>query len=519
MSGLRRFPRRAWLVAVAGLAAIVIALGPLPESGAPSPSSRSPSPQATLSAGAGALDAASRPSELSGSPPDSGGSGGGTGPAVTGGAANGEPTDPARAGDSQAPAVVSAIVPGAVDRASLDLLGTYEADVQLSFDARRLDVDATILFTNTSGGPIDRVELNTIAASLGALRLDSVSVDGRPVAATVDDQTVLVPLGGSLPAGAAGRLRIAFRSTLQAGVAGSSWLFTRASGIVNAYRWLPWISRRTPFRRPNHGDPFVTAVSPRVTVRVTTDRPLVLATTGQRTAVDGLTQTFEARNVRDFTLTAAPDFRIEAATAGDVTVQAFTRPGGPAAATLLREARHALLRMGERLGAYPYPSFIVAQSAGGYGMESPGLIWVPTGAAAANLPYLVHHETAHQWFYGIVGSDQAAEPFADEAPADFVARHVLGQRRASRCAADSLDRSIYEYSAACYYETIYIQGGAWLDTLRRRMGDEAFWSGLRDYVGANRFGLGSSGDLLRTLDERTSLDLSSSIAARFPSLP
>jgi hypothetical protein len=406
-----------------------------------------------------------------------------------------------------------------VGRASLDVFATYDADVRLAYDARRLDVDATILLTNTSGEPIDRVELNTIAAVLGAMRLDSVSVDDRPVAAAIEDQTVVVSLGGILPAGAAARVRIAFSSTLQAGLSGSSWLFTRANGIVNAYRWLPWISRRTPFARPNHGDPFVSAVSPRVRVRVSTDRPLVLATTGERTSVHGLTQTFEARNVRDFTLTAAPDFRVETATAGDVTVRAFTRPGGLAAATLLREARHALLAMGERLGAYPYPSFTVAQSAGGYGMESPGLIWVPTGATVANLPYLVHHETAHQWFYGIVGSDQATEPFADEAPADFLARYVLGQRRASRCAADSLDRSIYAYSTACYYETVYIQGGALLDRLRRRMGDEAFWRGLRGYVEAYRFGLAGSGALLHRLDEHTALDLASSFADRFPSLP
>ena len=76
-------------------------------------------------------------------------------------------------------------------------------------------------------------------------------------------------------------------------------------------------------------------------------------------------------------------------------------------------------------------------------MESPGLIWIPTGVARANLRYLVAHETAHQWFYGLVGNDQARQPFADEAAADFVARYVLGLRRASRCATAALDLSIY----------------------------------------------------------------------------
>ena len=83
-------------------------------------------------------------------------------------------------------------------------------------------------------------------------------------------------------------------------------------------------------------------------------------------------------------------------------------------------------------------------------MEGPGIVWIPVNAPSANLSYLVTHEIAHQWFYGLVGNDQAREPFADEAPTDFVARDVLGMRRASRCSTADLDRTIYRYSSACY---------------------------------------------------------------------
>jgi hypothetical protein len=152
-------------------------------------------------------------------------------------------------------------------------------------------------------------------------------------------------------------------------------------------------------------------------------------------------------------------------------------------------------------------------------MESPGLIWLPTGVIAANLRYLAAHETAHQWFYGIVGNDQAREPFADEAAADFVARYVLGQRRASRCPTARLDRSIYAYSAACYYETVYIGGGNLLDAARRQMGNRAFWSALRGYVVAHHNGIATTRSLLDALDAATPLDLRRTLfAARFPSL-
>ena len=99
------------------------------------------------------------------------------------------------------------------------------------------------------------------------------------------------------------------------------------------------------------------------------------------------------------------------------------------------------------------------------------------------------HETAHQWFYSLVGNDQARQPFADEATADFLAREITRTRRGSRCSTGLLDRSIYSYSSACYYEIVYIQGGNLLNEARRRMGSTAFWSALRKYVVANRFGL------------------------------
>ena len=140
-------------------------------------------------------------------------------------------------------AAESAILPGAVDRTSVELTATYDVRLRLSYGAGTLAATSTMTVTNTSGGPIDRLELNTVAARLGRLRISSVSVDGRPVTAAVRDQTVLVPLGGILPEGATASVRIAFTATVQRTTGGSSWLLARANGVLQLYRWLPWISR------------------------------------------------------------------------------------------------------------------------------------------------------------------------------------------------------------------------------------------------------------------------------------
>jgi aminopeptidase N len=81
-----------------------------------------------------------------------------------------------------------------------------------------------------------------------------------------------------------------------------------------------------------------------------------------------------------------------------------------------------------------------------------------------------------------------------------------------------LDRSIYAYSSACYFEIVYIQGGNLLDSIRVRMGSTRFWAAVRDYIATNRHRLVPTKTLLQTLDDATSLDLSRTFGPRFPRL-
>lgn len=414
----------------------------------------------------------------------------------------------------------TAITPGSVNRTSVDLAATYAVDLAVRFSDGAVRMDSTATITNTSGGPIDRVELNTVAARLGGLRLYRVSVDNRVVKAAVTDQTIVVALGGVLAPGATTRVRVIFHATLRTTTGGSDWFLTRANGIVELYRAIPWVSLRRPFDRDNPGDPFVTPTALRVTLKLTTDRPMTVALNAERTSVsaDGKVQTFVAENVRDLPLAMAPDFRVSTTRVGHTTIRVYARPGAPTSA-LLAQAKLAITRIERLVGPYPWPLYTVVESAGGFAMEGPGTSWIPRFTDPARLPYLVAHETAHQWLPGLVGNDQWADPFADEAVADMIARTTLDERRASRCPEGRLDLDITRYSAACYYEVIYIQGGNFLDSLRRQMGDRAFWAALRDYLAAYRHRLGSSRALLDALDAATPIDIAAQAAPYFPSHP
>lgn len=486
-------PNRAALVAVF-VALAIIAGACVPRNALPSPS-----PRASLKSGP-MVPATATP-----------------GPTAT---PTASPTTSATTAPSESPSLpATAIVPGSVDRSSLELEATYDAGVNIAVATGVVTVAVTMSVRNTSGGPIDRIELNTIAARLGKMTLRGVSVDGNSVTATVDDQTILVPLGGLLPEGASATIRLGYRATLTRDLAGSDWLFSRAGGTIAMYRWIPWVSKAVPFDRPNHGDPFVTPTSPEVHVRVTTDVPMVLASPGPRPTLDGLTATFVVADVRDVAIVLAPDFIETVADADGVSVRAYTRPGGLNRTRVIAQVQHAIKGIGGQLGvAYPWPSITVAETTGGYGMESPAMIWIPRSTTSANLPYLIHHETAHQWFYGLVGNDQQREPFADEAAADYVARTVLGIKRASRCAEAPLDRDITRYSQACYYEVVYIQGGNVLDELRRKMGTDTFWGAMGAYLTDHRFGLAGTRTLLDALVKASPVDLGPILRARFPAL-
>ena len=413
----------------------------------------------------------------------------------------------------------TAIIPGAVGRSSLDVRATYDAELDIIVGTGAIEVEAVIGARNDSGAPIDRLELNTIAARLGDLRLTGATVDGQAVTVTIDDQTLLVPLGGILSDGASTTVRLGYTATLRPNLDGSNWLFSRAGGTLALYRWIPWVSRAVPFDRPNHGDPFVTPSSPRVTVTATTDVPVILASPAAVPVAADRTWSFEVSDVRDVALVLAPDFEVATGEADGIAVRAYTRPGGLDGDGLVAQAVNALTKMADRLDvAYPWPEFTIVETSGGYGMESPGLIWIPSDTASGNVSYLVHHEAAHQWFYGLVGNDQQAEPIADEAVADLLARTVLGTLRGSRCDRAPLDRAITGYSSACYYETIYIQGANVLDDLREAMGTDRFWTALRGYLGASRFGLAGTRRLVEALRAASPVDLLPMLRERFPSL-
>ena len=399
---------------------------------------------------------------------------------------------------------------------SLGLRATYDVKASLSFAAGTLAVRSIATVSNGASEAVDALAFNLLPIKIGNIAIKEVLVGDAPAQASSAGQTLTVVLPAPLEPEASVAVVVDYTAKLRTNSKDKNWMFAKLNGVVTAYRWIPWLSRAVKFKRPNFGDPFVTGVSPEVRVRLTSDRTLTYATTGRRTGVSGRTQTFLGEKVRDFNFSASPKYKVLKGKKNGIKVHVYyiSLP----ADVMLKRAKVSLGYFARKVGAYPYNRFVVAQTEGGTGMESPGLIWIPRSTKKSNLAYLVAHETAHQWFYAAVGSDQAAQPYADEAPADFLARDLLSSRRGSKCPSSTLDQTLYDYSASCYYEIIYIQGGNYLHAYRKRVGGEAFWAGLRAYYEEFRYRIGSTRQLLDFLDAAAGEGLGGGHAGRFPML-
>ena len=410
-----------------------------------------------------------------------------------------------------APAAAAADAPD-----SLGLAASYDVAASIRWDANKMSVTSTATVTNTSSDSVDALTFEFAPALIGHMNLREVQVDDEGTTAHIDDANVIVDLPQALDPGAQATVLIGYDATFNTTGKKKRWQFSKKDNVVTAYRWIPWLSKRHTWATPNFGEPYVTQVASDVTVTLTSDRAGVrYATSGQQTAVDGASQTFVAHNVRDFNFSASTRYRLASTDLNGVTLNVYTLSlSSSSLASLTQTAYNAF---SDKVGAYPYPTLTVAEIPLSRGMESPGMIWIPSNATSlTRRRYLVTHEVAHQWFYGVVGNDQATDPFADEALAEFLARTITGFR-ASKCRETNLDGSVYDYSSACYYEVIYVQGADYLDEYFDRVGSDAFWAGLRDYYQQYQFGLGGTLELLQALDGEAGAN-GGGHQDRFPSL-
>ena len=415
-------------------------------------------------------------------------------------------------------AAIPLAIPAAAAEApnSLGLDATYAVSATLRWNAGKLVVSSAAHVTNSTDEAIPGFTFNFLPAKIGQIQVQQVLVGEAAATWRRDDQNVIVDLVEPLQPGGEATITIGYTATFATKPTNKKFLFEKKAGYVTAYRWIPWLSKRYSFKTPTFGEPWVTQATREVSVKLNSDNPAVkFATSGQLVASEGGTEEYVAHDVRDFNFSASPNYRVFSETYAGVQFDYYTVE--LSRSNLQSLTRSAYDKFTELVGNYPYSRLVVAETANGEGQESPGMIWIPRGTTKAGRKFLVRHEIAHQWFYAVVGNDQAKEPFADEALAELLTRTIVGHRD-SRCGETTLDRSVYDYGASCYYEAVYVQGDQYLNEYRERVGNDAFWQGIRLYYERYAFKIGGTLELLNTLDEVAPEGLGGGHEERFPSL-
>ena len=255
--------------------------------------------------------------------------------------------------------------------------------------------------------------------------------------------------------------------------------------------------------------------------------------------------TYAAQMVHDFAWTAWPEFVETWAEHDGIRIRQLMPRGRAADATAHIEAVvDTLDSMQARFGPYPWSTLTVVhpppEAGGAMGMEYPTLF---TSADRASIPDFVRkvgfdermsgtfvtiHELGHQWFQGLLASNEHEQPWLDEGMNTLsnvlvmMDRHQerdpwiallagqplrmsdglrLSARTSSGLLAVDLPADAFPSVLNVYGDLVYRRTAALMLTLRNLVGEEAFDAALRTYAERWRFRHPTGADLEDVLIE------------------
>lgn len=212
---------------------------------------------------------------------------------------------------------------------------------------------------------------------------------------------------------------------------------------------------------------------------------------------------FHAAAVRDVGVTAGR-FAVVTGTAhapGPVTVRVAVAGHAQVPRDVLGLAKRTLHVLAQRYGPYRWSSYTVVATPdlGDEGIEYPTLVYIGRGSIVT---LLVQHETAHQWFYSLVGNDQARDPWLDEALATWSQIRLSGGLPSEFGAIGTVRHvgapvAFFGKSDARYFREVY---GGGVKALASLHADAKVDCALKLYAARDAYKIAQPADLLDELD-------------------
>jgi hypothetical protein len=274
-------------------------------------------------------------------------------------------------------------------------------------------------------------------------------------------------------------------------------------------------------------------------VSITLPEEYVVGATGrleeERVNADSTrTLVFRAEGVHDFAWAASPDYQTARRMVGVTEVTYYYKPDHQEGAEqILDYAEFALKYYGSLFGDYPYPGFTVVDAKigrGGGAMEYPTLITISPSRFPSRSFHLdaliILHETAHQWWYGMVASNETEEAWLDEGFVEYCQRRALEERFGpqgnlvnlwwiklsdiqitrigylSDPQTDPVVTKSWEFrDYLAYRSSVYLKASLILETLMNYLGTERMNRLLREYFNRYKFKHPRTEDFIRVVNE------------------
>ncbi len=420
----------------------------------------------------------------------------------------------------------------------------YTLNLVLDYANHAATVDETIVYPNLTGQPLKDMVL-AVEPNFwqGCFTLNSLSLDDSAVANySLDGQKLSFALPDVLQPGEVVTLKLAYALALPKIEPTNPNLsrpriFGYSDRQINLTNWypfvVPYMNGQWVLHDPWYYGEHLVYDSADYLVNVKPADPAVqpvIAASGAPSQ-NGEWTSYTLTAGRTFALAASPDFLTASTQVDGVIVtsyylQPMYEGAGKAA---LNAAAQALQIFSQRYGPYSHKTLAVVMGDFNDGMEFSGFFYLSRdfynlydGTTKTYLVFVAAHETAHQWWFEQVASDQALQPWLDEALATY-SEHVFYETVSPASITQwwwlyrvdvynpqgFVDIPIYAGGGfQPYTNAVYFRGAHFLDDLRGRIGDAAFFGFLQDYLKQENGKIATASDFFRILATHTTTDYS-----------